>query len=139
MPFAVALLQDPAGIYGFLVAAISASLYAVQKPAFLPAFASLAAAVLTALGFVAVPPNLAGLGLLAVGVALLHAEFLLPTSGAAGALGLGTTAWASLLLLAAGWPGPALGPFRCAVALLGTLVLVGSVAHTMRLRTLPKN
>ena len=139
MPFAVALLHDPAGIYGFLVAAIVASLYAAQRPAFLPAFAGIAAALLTALGFVAVPPNLPGLWLLAVGIGLLHAEFLIPTSGAAGALGLGVTAWASILLLTPGAFATAAGPLRFAVALIGTIVLFGAVAHTMRLRTLPKN
>jgi len=139
MRFAVALLHHPAGVYAFLVAAIVASSYAALKPAFLPTFTAVAAGLLTALGFVAVPPGCAALSLLAIGVALLHAEFLIPTSGAAGALGLAVTAWGSMLLLAPrGWP--ELGfPTIGAAAIAGTLVLFGAVAHTMRLRTLPKN
>jgi membrane-bound serine protease (ClpP class) len=138
MPFVVALLHDPAGVYGFLVAAIVASLYAARRPAFLPVFAGVSAALLTTLGFAAVAPNLPALWLLALGIALLHVEFLVPTSGAAGAVGLGVTAWASLLLSAPSVFGAA-GPLRFAVALLGTAALFGAVAHTMRLRTLPRN
>jgi membrane-bound serine protease (ClpP class) len=139
MPFAVALLDHPAGVYAFLVAAIVASLYAALKPAFVPTFAGAAAALLTLLGFSAVPPDYAALLLLAIGIALLHAEFLLPTSGALGALGLAVTAWASMLLLApSGWPELG-GPTRVAASIGGTLVLFGAVAHTMRLRTLPKS
>jgi len=139
MPFAVALLHHPAGIYVFLVAAIVASLYAAQRPAFVPTFAGLAACLLALLGFMAVPPSYAALLLLATGVVLLHLEFLLPTSGFAGTLGLGVTAWASLLLLAPSAMQPWAGPSRFAVAIVGTLVVFGAVAHTMRLRTLPVN
>jgi membrane-bound ClpP family serine protease len=139
MPFAVALLHHPAGVYAFLVAAIVASLYAALKPAFVPTFAVVAAGLLALLGLVAVPPDYAALLLLGIGVALLHAEFLVPTSGAAGTLGLAVTAWASTLLLApSGWPEPD-GPTRVAAAIAGTLVLFGAVTHTMRLRTLPKS
>jgi membrane-bound ClpP family serine protease len=139
MPFAVALLHHPAGIYLFLVAAIAASLYAAQRPAFVPTFAGLAASSLACLGFLAVPPSYSALLLLATGVVLLHLEFLLPTSGFAGTLGLGVTVWASMLLLAPSAMQPSVGPSRFAVAIAGTLVVFGAVAHTMRLRTLPKN
>jgi membrane-bound ClpP family serine protease len=139
MPFAVALLHHPAGVYLFIVAAIVASLYAAVRPAFVPTFAGAAALLLTLLGFAAVPPNHAALMLLGIGIAMLHAEFLVPTCGAFGALGLVVTAWASMLLLApSGWPDLG-GPTRFAASIAGTLVLFGAVTHTMRLRTLPKS
>jgi len=139
MPFAIALLHHPAGVYAFLVAAIVASLYAALKPSFVPTFSAVAAGLLALLGFVAVPPDYGALLLLAIGVALLHTEFLIPTSGAAGALGLAVTSWASTLLLApSAWPELG-GATRAAAAIAGTLVLVGAVTHTMRLRTLPKS
>jgi membrane-bound ClpP family serine protease len=139
MPFPVALLHHPTGVYAFLVTAIVASFYAALRPAFVPTFTGIAAGVLTLLGFVATPPDYAALSLLGIGIALLHAEFMIPTSGAAGTLGLAATAGASMILLTpSGWP-EACVAMRVAAALSGTLVLFGAVAHTMRLRTLPKS
>jgi membrane-bound ClpP family serine protease len=132
MPFAVALLCHPIGTFAALVAAIVATLYAAQSHRFLPAFTAASAALLTLLAFLQVPPSVAGLAWLAAGVALLHAEFLCPTFGVAGLLGIGTAAWGSCLLLAALTPLP-----RGAVAVVGSLMLLAAVAHTMRLRTLP--
>jgi membrane-bound ClpP family serine protease len=132
MPFAVALLCHPIGTFAALVAAIVAALYAAQSQRFLPAFTAVTAATLTLLAFLQVPPSAAGLALVCAGVVLLHAEFLWPTAGVAGLLGLGSAAWGSCLLLGA------LPPIaRGAVALLGTVLLLTAVARTMRLRTLP--
>ena len=132
MPFAAALLCHPAGTFTALVASIVATLYAAQAHRFLPSFTAVSAALLTLLAFLQVPPSAAGLAWLAIGVALLHAEFLWPTFGAAGLLGVGATTWSSWTLLAA------LAPFpRGALALLGAAVLLAAVARTMRLRTLP--
>jgi len=138
MPFAIALLQHPVGAYGFLVVAISGFLYAALTRTFLPAFTGAAAMLLTLLAFLQIPPNLLGLLLLAVGIVLLHVEFLLPTSGAAGLLGLGVTTWASSVLLAPSVATAMNGPSRLAIAIAGTLALFGVVARTMRLRTLPR-
>ena len=132
MPFAVALLCHPIGTFAALMAAIVAALYAAQSQRFLPAFTAAAAAMLTLLAFLQVPPSAAGLVLVCVGVVLLDAEFLWPSSGVAGLLGLGSAAWGSCLLLAALPPVP-----RGGTALLGALLLLAAVARTMRLRTLP--
>jgi membrane-bound ClpP family serine protease len=133
MPFAVALLCHPIGTFAALVAAIVATLYAAQSHRFLPTFTAVSAALLTLLAFLQVPPSVAGLAWLCAGVALLHGEFLWPTFGIAGLLGLGTAAWGSGLLLA-----PLTTLPRGAIALVGSLVLLAAVAHTMRLRTLPR-
>jgi len=132
MPFAVTLLCHPAGTFAALVAALVATLYAAQSHRFLPTFTAVSAALLTLLAFSQVPPSVAGLASLGIGVALLHAEFLWPTFGAAGLLGVGATAWGSWALLAS----LALVP-RGALALLGAAVLIAAIARTMRLRTLP--
>ena len=133
MPFAVAVLCHPIGTFVALVASIVAALYAAQSCRFLPAFTAVSAALLTLLAFLQVPPSVAGLAWLGVGVALLHAELLWPTFGVAGLLGVGATAWSSWLLLAALAPIP-----RGALALFGAAVLLAAVARTMRLRTLPR-
>jgi len=132
MPLAVALLCHPAGSFAALVAAIVAALFAAQSRRFLPAFTAAAAALLALLASLQVPPSALGFAAICAGVALLHAEFLWPTFGCAGVLGLGATAWGSWSLLAALAPLP-----RGVVALVGTAAVVAAVARTMRLRTLP--
>jgi membrane-bound ClpP family serine protease len=132
MPLAVALLCHPAGTYTSLVIAVVAGLYAAQSRRFVPALTCVAAASLTLLAFLQVPPSLAGLLWLAAGVALLHAEFCWPTFGVAGLLGVGGAVWGSSLLLAT------LGlPLRGAFALVGAAALLAAVVRTMRRRTLP--
>jgi len=132
MPFAVALLCHPLGTLTALVAAIVFALYASQSRRLLPAFTAVSAGLLTLLAFLQVPPSAAGLAWLLVGVALLHAEFLWPTFGVAGVLGLGSTACGSCLLL------PGLPPvYRGAAASLAAIMLLAAIARTMRLRTLP--
>jgi membrane-bound serine protease (ClpP class) len=84
------------------------------------------------LAFLQVPPSAAGLAWLVGGVALLHAEFVVPTFGVAGVLGLAAAAWGSGSLLASLAPLP-----RGVAALLAAVVLLAAVARTMRLRTLP--
>ena len=132
MPFAVALLCHPLGTFAALVATIAAALFAAQSHRFLPAFTAASAALLTLLAFLQVPPSTTGLACIGLGVALLHVEFLWPTFGIAGVLGLAITAWGSWSLLATLTP-----MTRGAVALLGAALLLAVVARTMRLRTLP--
>jgi membrane-bound ClpP family serine protease len=133
MPLAVALLCHPVGTFAALMAAVVASLYAAESRRFVPVFTAASAAALTLLAFLQVPPSGAGLAWLALGVALLHAEFLLPTLGVAGLAGLAASAWGSWLLL------PSLAPgARGTVAALGAFVVLAAVARTMRLRTLAR-
>jgi membrane-bound serine protease (ClpP class) len=139
MPFPVALLCHPAGAYVFLVIAVAGLVHGVGMRRFVPAFAGVSAALLTSLAFLHVPPNVAGLASLALGVLLLHAEFLLPTYGVAGALGLIASAGGSWLLLAPTAPGVLVPPlWRLLLALAGTFAILAVVARTTRLRTLPR-
>lgn len=134
MPLAVALLCHPLGAFAALVTAIVAALYAAQSRRFLPAFTATSAALLALLAFLQVPPLAAGIVWLGVGVALLHLEFLRPTFGIAGLLGVGSASFGSYLLLA-----PLAPLARGSVALAAGLVLLAAVARTMRLRTLPSS
>jgi membrane-bound ClpP family serine protease len=132
MPLAVALLCHPLGTFTALVTAIVAALYAAQSRRFLPAFTATSAALLVLLAFLQVPPSAAGIIWLGAGVVLLHLEFLRPTFGVAGLLGVGSASCGSYLLLAS------LAPVaRGSVAFAAALLLLGAVARTMRLRTLP--
>ena len=132
MPFAVALLCHPLGTFAALVATIAAALFAAQSHRFLPAFTAASAALLTLLAFLQVQPSSTGLACIGLGVAVLHLEFLWPTFGIAGALGLSITAWGSWSLLATLTP-----VVRGPVAVLGATLLLAVVVRTMRLRTLP--
>jgi membrane-bound serine protease (ClpP class) len=136
MPFAVALLCHPAGAYGCVVAALAALVYAWHTRSFVPAFAAAAAALLGALAFLQVPRDPAGVLLLAVGVALLQGEFLLPTYGAALLAGFAASVSGSWLLLAAAPHAALAAPLRAAIALVGALTLLAAVLRGFRLRTL---
>ncbi len=132
MPFAVALLCHPLGMFASLVVALVTALYAAHSHRFLPTFTAVSFALLTLFSFLQVPPAATGLAWLLAGMALLHAELLVPTFGAAGLAGVAATGWGSWALLAALAPLP-----RGAAALLGSIILLAAVARTMRLRTLP--
>ena len=139
MPFAVALLCHPAGAYGFFMVAVVALVHAGHARTFLPSFTGLSAAALSLLAFAHSAPDATGLSLIALAVLLLHAEFLLPTYGAALALGLAAGIAGSWLLLAGAAPDGWIvlsAPLRAALSTAGTLTLLGAVVRGMRLRTL---
>ncbi|HJR68524.1 MAG TPA: hypothetical protein VKA43_00615, partial [Gammaproteobacteria bacterium] len=109
--------------------------------AFVPAFAAVSGAALTALAFLHRAPDAAALLALGLGVALLHAEFLWSTYGLAALLGVGACGLGSWQLLAsAGAAWPALPtPLRIAAALLGSVLMLAAVLRGMRVRTLPRD
>jgi membrane-bound serine protease (ClpP class) len=134
MPLAVALLCHPAGSYVCLVTALAAFVYSCHVRRFVPAFTAASAAALTVLAFVQVPPDAAGVVLLALGVALLQAELVLPTYGAALLGGCAASVAGSWRLLEVT---PALPMvLRLALAIAGTSALLVAVLRGFRLRTL---
>lgn len=140
MPLPVALLAHPAGAYGALVVTIAAFIHAYHTRAFVSAFTAVAGAALTALAFLHNAPDATGLAALALGIALLHAEFLWSTYGLAALLGLGACTLGSWELLASATASPALPtPLRVAAALLGSLLMLAAVLRGMRVRTLPRD
>lgn len=137
MPLAVALLAHPSGAYVCVVTTLAAFVYACHTRALLPLCALVSAALVTGVAFAHRPPDAAGLALLVAGLALLQAEFVLPTYGAALLTGLAASGAGSWLLLSAtplhGAPTWAL---RGALATLGTTLLLAAVLRGSRLRTL---
>jgi membrane-bound ClpP family serine protease len=138
MPLAVALLCHPAGGYACLVAALAAFVYACHTHTFVPAFAAVSAAALTTLAFLQVPPDAAGVALVALATVLLQAEFVLPTYGATLVTGCAIGIAGSWRLLAtAAVATPALpAAARLAIALAGTATLLAAVLRGFRLWTL---
>lgn len=138
MPLAVVLLSNPAGAYACFVTTLAAFVYACHTRTFVPMFTAVSAALLTGLAFAYTPPNGAGLALLVAGIALLQAEFLVPTYGAALLTGLTASAAGSWLLLSAtptARDALTAAP-RVALATLGTMLLLAAVLRGLRLRTL---
>lgn len=136
MPPAIALLQEPLVAYALLVGAAAALLRAVYVPQLLPGFAGIAAGLLALLAYLPQTPSPRGFVLLALGLALLNAEFRFSTYGSAGTLGLAASFYGSWSLLQ-----HSAGPGRwfpsVAAAALGTLALLATVVHGWRRRTLP--
>jgi membrane-bound serine protease (ClpP class) len=138
MPFAVAVVSPPAGAYAWLVVAIGGLLYALYVPRFVIAFAGVAAGTLAALGYLHVPPDAAGLVLLAVGVLLLNLEFLRPTYGIAAVAGLAATTAGSWRLLGVAPPlTPLPVTLRILCAVVGALTLLVITERAVRRYTLP--
>ncbi len=136
MPLSVAVLQEPIAAYGLLVVAAAGLLRVVYVPgAFVPGFTGIAAALLAILAYLATPPPATGLLLLALGIALLNAEFVFTTFGCAGAAGMAAAFYGSWLLLEA--PGAAPPLARGCLAGAGTLALLAAVLRGWRRHTLP--
>jgi membrane-bound serine protease (ClpP class) len=138
MPFAIAVVSPPAGAYAWLIVAIGGLSYALYVPRFMIAFAGAAAGTLSALGYLHVPPDTAGLVLLALGVLLLNLEFLRPTFGAAALAGLAATTAGSWRLLGVAPPlAPLPATLRVACAVGGALALLVITERAVRRYTLP--
>jgi membrane-bound serine protease (ClpP class) len=133
MPLAVALLCHPAGAYACLVTTLAAAVYAWHTRRFVPAFTAASAAALTALAFLQLAPDMAGVALVVLGAALLQAELVLPTYGAALVAGCAASIAGSWRLLAAL---PNSASVRLALAIAGTAALHAAVLRGFRLRTL---
>jgi membrane-bound serine protease (ClpP class) len=138
MPVAIVVVSPPAGAYAWLVVAIGGLTYATYVPRFVIAFVGASAGTLAALGYLHVPPDAAGLALLALGVLLLNLEFLRPTFGAAAMAGLAATTAGSWRLLGVA---PPLAPLPAAVritcAVVGALALLMVTERAVRRYTLP--
>lgn len=138
MPFAIAVVSPPAGAYAWLVVAIGGLSYALYVPRFVIAFAGAAAGTLAALGYLHVPPDAAGLVLLALGVLLLNLEFLRPTFGAAAIAGLAAATAGSWRLLGVAPPlAPLPAALRVACAVVGAFALLVITERAVRRYTLP--
>jgi membrane-bound serine protease (ClpP class) len=138
MPLAIVVVSPPAGAYAWLVIAVASLTYTAYAPRFVVAFAAATAGTLATLGYLHVPPDAAGLGLLALGVLLLNLEFLRPTFGAAAVVGLAFTSGGSWRLLGTAAPvAPLPTSLRIACAVVGALVLLVSTQRAVRRYALP--
>ena len=138
MPFAVAALSQSASAYCLLLIGVAGLAYAsVARAAFVPGFTGIAATMLAALAYWPESPSVAGLVALVLGAALMNLEFLLPTFGCAGVSGIVAGVWGSWRLLEHPTLAQTPLPWRIALAVGGTGMLVAAIGRAWRLRTLP--
>ena len=138
MPFAVAALSQPASAYCLVVIGVAGLAYAgVARAAFVPGFTGIAASLLAVLAYWHAPPSVAGLVALVLAAALMNLEFLRPTFGCAGASGIVAGVGGSWRLLEHPTLVQTPLPWRIALAVGGTAVLLAAIGRAWRLRTLP--
>jgi membrane-bound ClpP family serine protease len=138
MASAIALLGHPIGVYACLVTALAAIVYAWHTRRSVAAFTAVAAATLTGLACLVAPPDVAGVALVVLGIALLQTELVVPTYGAALVTGCAAAIVGAWRLLGATTSAAPVLPaaLRLALAIAGTLMLLAAVLRAFRLRTL---
>jgi membrane-bound ClpP family serine protease len=131
MASAIAVLGHPIGAYACLVTALAAFVYAWHTRRSVAALTAVAAAALTGLACLVARPDVAGVALVVLGIALLQMELMVPTYGAALVTGCAAAIVGAWRLLGATPPA-----LRLALAIAGTLTLLAVVLRAFRLRTL---
>jgi membrane-bound serine protease (ClpP class) len=138
-PLAIALLGEPAVAYALLVIGLASGVFAAHnRPELLLGTTGAAAALLALLAYLKAPASAPAVAVLLLGVALVNLEFVLPTFGALGALGIASVFGGSLRLLSAeGFELRGGLALRIALATIGTIALCFATWRALRLRTLP--
>jgi membrane-bound ClpP family serine protease len=138
MASAIAVLGHPIGAYACLMTALAASVYAWHTRRSVAALTAVAAAALTGLACLVAPPDVAGVALVVLGIALLQTELMVPTYGAALVTGCAAAIVGAWRLLGATTSAAPVLPaaLRLALAIAGTLMLLAAVLRAFRLRTL---
>jgi membrane-bound ClpP family serine protease len=133
MPIAIVLLDHPAGVYAFLVIAVSGLLHGCITRRFLQLLMGVAATLLTALAFATRAPEPAGALLIVLGAVLMNIEFRLATFGVAGLGGCAAAFAGSLGVLATARPEAAPpSAIAACLAAIGTLALLLAAYRTQR-------
>lgn len=122
----LSVITHPTIAYGLLLIGIYGLLFEGYNPgAMLPGVAGAISLLIALFAFQLLSVNYAGLALVALGVAMIVAEFFLPTFGSLGLGGLIAFVVGSIILFDSDIPGMNLGwPIIGAVATVGALIIV---------------
>ena len=119
------------GIYGLI-------LEGYNPGAILPGVVGAISLLLALYAFQVLPVNYAGLALIALGVILIIAEFMVPSFGALGFGGIAAFVFGSVILLDTDMPGYRVSvPLLVTIASTAALTLVGVIWLALRSRKLP--
>jgi membrane-bound serine protease (ClpP class) len=123
----LSVITNPTIAYGLLLIGIYGLLFEGYNPgAILPGVVGAIALITALFAFQILSVNYAGLALIGLGVAMLIAEFFVPSFGALGLGGLTAFVVGSIILLDTDTPGLNIGmPIIAGVATVGGLVILG--------------
>src|SRR6185295_18457265 len=129
----LSVITDPTIAYGLLLIGIYGLLFEGYNPgAVLPGVVGAIALITALFAFQVLDVNYAGLALIGLGIAMIIAEFFVPSFGALGLGGLTAFVVGSIILLDTDTPGLNVGlPIVAAVATVGGMVIIG-IAWTAR-------
>jgi membrane-bound serine protease (ClpP class) len=129
----LSVVTNPTIAYGLLLIGIYGLLFEGYNPgAVLPGVVGAIALITALFAFQVLDVNYAGLALIGLGIAMIIAEFFVPSFGALGLGGLTAFVVGSIILLDTDTPGLNIGmPIVAAVATVGGMVVVG-IAYIAR-------
>ena len=129
----LSVVTNPTIAYGLLLIGIYGLLFEGYNPgAVLPGVVGAIALITALFAFQVLDVNYAGLALIGLGIAMIIAEFFVPSFGALGLGGLVAFVVGSIILLDTDTPGLNIGmPIIAAVATVGGMVIVG-IAYMAR-------
>ncbi|HLF12464.1 MAG TPA: nodulation protein NfeD, partial [Gammaproteobacteria bacterium] len=135
----LAVISNPTVAYMLMLLGIYGLIFEGYNPgAFLPGVVGAIALLLALFSFQILPVNYAGLALIALGVILMIAEFLVPSFGTLGIGGIAAFIFGSVILIDSDVPGYGVStPLIVGISLTGSLALLGVIWLAMRSRTLP--
>ena len=135
----LAVISNPTVAYMLMLLGIYGLIFEGYNPgAFLPGVVGAIALLLALFAFQILPVNYAGLALIALGVILMIAEFLVPSFGTLGIGGIAAFIFGSVILIDSDVPGYGVStPLIVGISLTGSLALLGVIWLAMRSRTLP--
>lgn len=135
----LAVITHPTVAYFLMLIGIYGLIFEGYNPgAVVPGVVGAIALLLAMFAFQILPVNYAGLALIALGVILMIAEFMVPSFGALGLGGIVAFVFGSVILINSDLPGYGVSiPLVVTMALTASLVLLGTVWLAMRSRHRP--
>jgi membrane-bound serine protease (ClpP class) len=135
----LAVISNPTVAYMLMLLGIYGLIFEGYNPgAFLPGVVGAIALLLALFSFQILPVNYAGLALIALGVILMIAEFLVPSFGTLGIGGVAAFIFGSVILMDSDVPGFGVSlPLIIGIGGTGALAVLGAIWLAMRSRLLP--
>src|SRR5690606_25264003 len=132
----LAVISNPTVAYMLMLLGIYALIFEGYFPgALVPGVVGAISLLLALFAFQILPVNYAGLALIALGVILMIAEFLVPSFGALGLGGIAAFILGSVILIDSDVPGFGISiPILAAIALTAAGALIGTIWIAMRSR-----
>jgi membrane-bound serine protease (ClpP class) len=135
----LAVISNPTVAYMLMLLGIYGLIFEGYNPgAFLPGVVGAIALLLALFSFQILPVNYAGLALIALGVILMIAEFLVPSFGTLGIGGVAAFIFGSVILMDSDVPGFGVSlPLIIGIGATGAFAVLGAIWLAMRSRLLP--